>query len=177
MSKSLLVAWAICIAASVAVLFMWGSRAASARADAASARRDLTLAIEQASELARLRQAKREFPERSEGGLASKVSAALLRAGLTASTLQSLSPEANTPVNGEPRLSRQRATLTLQGLSLPQVGAFLDAWRGEEPDWVVAGIDLSPASGRDAGSIGSDLPLRVSLTIEGLFKKSFGGPR
>lgn len=166
-------AWITCIGLSTAMLFITGTRAARAHSAASAARQDLTTITTQAEELVRLRAAKLDFPDRPEGGLAGKVSAAMTRAGLPNTALQSLSPEAQSAIssNSVTPLTRQRATLTLHNLSLPQIGRFLDAWRTTEPDWTVSSIDLTPITSKDAAALGTDLPLRAVITIEGLFKQ------
>lgn len=174
MNRALAGLWMAVMFASAAVLLATGTRAATARLRSQNADRDLRAIGDQAGELALLRSSRTDFPERptsGEGGLASKVSAAMARAGLPASILQSLSPEAQSAAQGEARVSRRRATLTLAGLSLSQVGKFLDAWRTAEPAWIISGIDLAPMISKEAPSIGTDLPLRAVITIEGVFKE------
>lgn len=161
------------------LLIVCGSRAAGAHARRNESRSALTLVTQQATELVRWRHAAQDssLPLRPEGGgqglagqgLTGKVSQALTRSGLASSVMQSLSPEAESSDKG---LIRQHATLTLSGLSLPQVGAFLDAWRTGEPDWVVSGLDLSPAGTGTPGTgvAGADLPLRVVVTMDAVFK-------
>lgn len=101
------------------------------------------------------------------GGLASRVAAAIQRAGLPASALSGLSPEAESPIANQQgvRVARHRATLTLAGVSLPQAGAFLDVWRATQPAWTPVSIDIAPAEGK-APEAGGDLPLRVIMVIE-----------
>lgn len=127
-----------------------------------------------------LRAAVPESPadDQARGGLTPRVTSALERAGLPASALASLSPEAKTQLAGQPglRVSRRRATLTLTGVTLPQVGKFLDAWRSAEPAWTAASIDISPAGGK-APEAGGDLPLRVVITIEATLVRRDGEQR
>jgi hypothetical protein len=128
--------------------------------------------------------AQRGRPPLAKGGLTTAVNEALASAGLPAASLASLSPAAEMPIalrpaaasgSGEantPALAavRQRALLTLAPISLPQVGRFLSAWREAHPDWIVSTIDFSPEPpGRREPSPGSDLPLRVVVTLETLF--------
>lgn len=103
----------------------------------------------------------------ARGGLTPRIAGVLERAGLSASVLASVSPEAESHLAGHPglRVSRRRATLTLSGVTLPHVGKFLDAWRSCEPCWTPASIDISPAGGK-APEAGGDLPLRTVITIE-----------
>ncbi|MBX3378330.1 MAG: hypothetical protein KF678_15145 [Phycisphaeraceae bacterium] len=173
MNRSLLCLWMAVIIASSAILIATSNRASRAHAASKQARAELRTISQQAAELTSLRESRTDFPERPAGdsALASRISAAMARAGLVSNILQSLSPEARSPSAGDSRLTRQRATLTLANLSLPQVGKFLDAWRTAEPDWIVSAIDLIPmTSTRDTPSIGTDLPLRAVITIEGVFK-------
>lgn len=175
MNRTILCVWLVVLAMSTCVLVIAGTRAAAARSQAHAARRELVHVSHQATELARLRQTTRDFPDRPEGGLAGKVAAAMSRAGLSSSTLQTLSPEAQSAVTGDggARLVRQRATLTLSGPSLPQIGGFLEAWRIAEPNWVVSNIDLSQivaTTGHAPAALGTDVPLRAVISIEGLFK-------
>jgi hypothetical protein len=165
----------------VALLGFTARSALRARSAAGEARFQLITVTRQARELVQLRHDSKEraLPVRPAGGLAGKVAAALARAGLPASALQGLSPEAETLTSAH--CFRERATVTLTGITLPQVGGFLDAWRTGEPEWTVSSIDLSPldrglgsAAGRpgtQTGNVGSDLPLRAVITLEGLFKE------
>lgn len=148
------------------ILIVTGTRAGRAHAERSESRAALTLVTQQANELVQLRHAAKDssLPARPESGLAGKVSQALSRSGLAPSVMQSLSPEAESSDRG---LVRQHVTLTLAGPTLPQVGKFLDAWRSNEPNWVVSGLDLSPAG---AGTPGADLPLRAVITMDAMFK-------
>jgi hypothetical protein len=177
MNRSLVCLWSLSILASAAIVIAASTRAATARAATPDARHSLYTASEQATELVRLRQGRHEFSERPAGGLASKVAGAMASAGLATASLQSLSPEAQAAIASQAKLSRQRATLTLANMSLPQVGMFLNAWRTAEPDWIISGIDLTPITSKDTPSIGSDLPLRAVIIIEGVFKDPAGASR
>jgi len=178
MSMSLLWIWVATIVTAVCLIGVAGSHALRARAESVEHRSELRTVAAHASELVQLRSLCTDFPARPDGGLASKVASALSRAALVNSVLQGLSPEAQTILNGDNgiRLNRQRATLTLANLSLPQVGKFLDAWRTAEPDWIISGIDLSPVNAQGGSSVGTDLPLRAVITIEGLFKEPARDP-
>lgn len=163
--------WIIAIVVCAAILVVTGQRAVAARSKLSDARITLATFTQQGQELIELRARAAEtiLPEKPVGGLAPRVSAALARAGLASSVLQVLSPEAENPLQGS-RAIRQRATVTLVNLSLPQLGLFLSTWRTSEPDWVISGIDLSPLQGGRHDAIGTDLPLRAVLTLEGFFK-------
>ncbi|MCK6458213.1 MAG: hypothetical protein L6Q92_17000, partial [Phycisphaerae bacterium] len=73
---------------------------------------------------------------------------------------------------------------TLDGVTLPDLGRFLEAWRKAEPGWVVTSIDLSAASGTSGGSriktpengstSGRDRHLRALLAVEAVVAASDG---
>jgi hypothetical protein len=131
-----------------------------------------------ASELAALRARLPDWAARARAaeGFGARFTAALAEAGLAPSVLASLSADGETLVEGGElaglplRPVHRRASVVLSGLTLPQVGALLNAWRTREPAWTVASIDLAPAGTLSAGSpiyaTGGDLPLRCVLRFE-----------
>lgn len=151
---------------SVVVLIVTGSHAARAHSQRNSSRSALALVTENARELVRLRQASPDhaFNQRPSSGVAARVSQVLSTSGLAPTALQSVSPEAESSEHG---VLRQRATLTLVNLTLPQLGKFLVLWRTDEPGWIVSGLDVSPSG---SGTPGADLPLRAVITIEATFR-------
>lgn len=171
----------------VAAVQLFAARAARAESRSAMNRLEATLGQVRTIETLNTRTAswaQRGRPSLAQGGLTTAVNEALASAGLPAASLASLSPAAEMPIalrpsaasgSGEantPGLAavRQRALLTLAPISLPQVGRFLSAWREAHPDWIVSTIDFSPEPpGRREPSPGSDLPLRVVITLETLF--------
>lgn len=161
-----------------AILVLTGVRASHAHARRVLSRLILNTTEAQARELVQRRSLARESSlpslpppsSRAEGGLAGKVARALADAGLPASALQSLSPEAESTDKG---VVRQHATLTLSGPSLPQVGRFMDAWRTAEPQWIISGLDLSPAG---TAAPGADVPLRTVITLDAVFRGRFTIP-
>jgi hypothetical protein len=106
----------------------------------------------------------------ADTSLAQEVSAALAAAGLPASTLANLSPDNGTAVPGGPGLVQLRAGLTLNNVTLPQVGRFLAEWRRRQPSWTVTGIDLIQEQPKaDApNKTGGDLPLQAVLAMESI---------
>jgi hypothetical protein len=115
---------------------------------------------------------------KSTAALAPQVSAVLAAAGLPASAMTSLSAESASPASpgATVRAQARHATLVLSGLTLPQVGSFLQAWRQKQPAWTVSQIELSPeasavgALGKPSSrpDTGGDLPLHAVLTLETL---------
>jgi hypothetical protein len=149
---------------SVAMLGVSGRAAVRARSDATRARDQLALVAQQTQELVVLRAA--TASQTSVKGQAS----ALSRCGVPASCLSSLSPETAVAVNeGSSHLRRQRATLTLVSITLPQLGSFLNAWSNSEAEWGVTSIDLSPMAAGQNASTGGDLPLRAVLVVESVY--------
>lgn len=125
---------------------------------------------------ARVTQAVTDDPSR--GGLAPRVTASLQLAGLPTGVLVSLSPEADTLVASDDgvRVVRRRATLVLSGVTLPQLGRFLEGWRIAEPAWTPVSIDLSPLGGKGPEA-GGDAPLRTTVVVEALVMHDEGGSR
>ncbi|MBX3410405.1 MAG: hypothetical protein KF859_11035 [Phycisphaeraceae bacterium] len=157
-----------------------GPSAARARLDAEHAQNSLRDATGHARVIAALRTQSTDAPQDdpSRGGLTPRVTAALQRAGLATGALASLSPEAETVVatHDGVRVMRRRATLSLSGVTLPQVGKFLDAWRSAEPAWTPVSIDLSPVGGKPPEA-GGDLPLRAAIAVEAFTLHHDGGQR
>jgi len=83
--------------------------------------------------------ADRKPPERD---VIARVNAALTRAGLPASALSSLSPESDVALPGNAQYHRQTLRLSLRSLDLPQLGAFLSAWRESQLVWTITQIEL-----------------------------------
>jgi hypothetical protein len=153
----------------------------------AGAERQLSVyqgALAQTRELAQLRAKAPAWTTRGRPptGLTPRISAALASCGLPASSVASVSPESESPL-GETDLHarRTRAVITLTGVTLPQLGSFLGAWRTREPAWTVSSVDLSPQNGQGATGAGSasaaggDMPLRAVIGIETMFVDQGGG--
>jgi hypothetical protein len=165
----------------VAAVQFIAARAARAESRSALNRLEATLGQVRTIETLSARTAswaQRGRPSLAQGGLTTAVNEALAAAGVPAAALASLSPAAEMPVTSQadssgPVAVRRRASLTLAPISLPQVGRILAAWREAHPDWTISAIDFSPeAPGRREPSPGSDLPLRVVITLETLFVDS-----
>ncbi|HYE02315.1 MAG TPA: hypothetical protein VD963_03665, partial [Phycisphaerales bacterium] len=122
---------------------------------------------------ARLRELERGLPSWARrsapiAGLAQRVTSALAATGIDPATLGSLAPEARAAGRaGSAEFVRHQATLNLTGVTLPQVGLFLAAWREREPDWTVVSIDLRPLP-TAAAPPGGDLPLQAVLRLESI---------
>ncbi len=114
-------------------------------------------------------------------GLARSVSAVLESSGLPPSALSSLSPEAVAAVSDQAQLGakRQRASLSLTGVTLPGLGRFLEAWRSAEPAWTITSIDIGPerSAAATAPAEGGDLPLRALVRLEAFYVDTGGTKR
>jgi hypothetical protein len=82
--------------------------------------------------------------------------------------LETLSADIEPDSSSVSAVHRRSASVILSNVTLPQVGAFLTAWRQREPRWTVAKIDLSPVQpGRnDVSRPGGDSPIRAVLGLE-----------
>lgn len=168
----------------------------SARSAAQTRLDQLASATESGHRIADIERALPEWTRRTPvaGGLAQDVAAVLAASGLPPATLGSLAGSGDegldasptSPASTEPRAVRRRANLTLSGLTLPQLGAFLNHFRMRLEAWTVTSVDITPTEatattggatgggagvtggGAGSGSGGSDLPLRVQLTVETL---------
>lgn len=161
--------WLGCVGTALALVGLTSGHAQQAHRSASAAEEALKGVARDAEEVVSLRAAVPDLSPDHEtpGGLTPRVIASLHRAGVPDAALASLSPEAESQLSNRPglRVSRRRATVTLGGVTLPQVGRFLDAWRSAEPAWTTTGIDLSPAAG-SANETGGDQPLRAVIAIE-----------
>ena len=122
-------------------------------------------------------QARAAIPAGSSDGLAEAVIAALNAAGLPASALESLTPDPGSDRRfGAGTVERRRATLTLRG-TLPQAGRLMEVWPRLAPGWTITAADQSPLEqrGREVSTQTSGpLPLRIMLTLEGVFAEQDG---
>lgn len=99
--------------------------------------------------------------------LAARVSGVLAASGLGQSCLAGLSPESVVQRSEAGTALRVRATLTLQSVTLPQVGRFIAEWRSRHPAWTLTSIDLAPDAGAKI-TPGSDLLIRAVLVVESI---------
>ncbi len=155
-------AWACVILAGGGVLLLSATSAARAKVEADLAAHRLDRALERVAELARLRSLTPETTACTPSDLPSRISGILGSCGLSPSAVSSFGADTSTaPARGP----RHRASLVLDGLTLPRLGAFLEAWRQAEPGWMVTALDLSP---KGEAPLGGDLPLRATVTLEAI---------
>lgn len=167
-----LLPWSIAVALGAAGLWIAGSRASAAHAEAVRERIALEALAAKAGELARLRAALPPIPPRADAApLSERLPATLAACGLPAAVLAGVAPGGEATVksaDGAPRARRTSATVSLQGLTLPQLGRVLEAWRAGGSGWTPVRLELAPLPGQRPGPAGGDLPLRVTMGLERL---------
>jgi hypothetical protein len=173
MTRGIVVLWCVVLMVAGGAAGVGGARQWNARSRAQSELVTLAALRQQSAELTALRAGAPTWTRqgRPPTGLTPRITAALAACGMPASVMSSVSPEAESALGeADLRARRSKAVLTLAPVTLPQLGAFLEAWRSREPQWTVGGIELWPQSaGAKAESAGGDLPLRAVLGLERLF--------
>ena len=110
--------------------------------------------------------------QRPATGMIGQVSESLVRAGLSADVLASLTPqqEGRGTVVGGTRYGRQSFRLRMEPLTLPDLGRWLSEWKVWRPQWTVSAIELTPLirAGEQLRP-GQRPSLRANLTIEAVF--------
>lgn len=166
--------WATVIATGAAAIVIAGRSASTAYTAAQTRVAAFRGLADRVREFDRLQAQVAHWPALpADTSLAQEISAALAAAGLPASALANLSPDSGIAVPGSAPgagLTQLRAGLTLNDITLPQLGRFLAEWRHRQPAWTVTGIDLTPeqANADAARAIGGDLPLQAVLIIESI---------
>jgi hypothetical protein len=103
-------------------------------------------------------------------GLSGQLTDSLAAAGLPPATLVTFHADADQTADGQSRILRRSARLTLGNLTLAQFGRFLSTWGSRHPEWVPAALTLSPQpldskdTGREYRTV--QAPLTIQLTIE-----------
>jgi hypothetical protein len=173
-------AWVVVLAACTTAIAISVTRAIRGRQLASAATAHLRLVSTQVSDLAALTSSKPSLPRTSDGpGMGARIASVLAACGLPASAMTSVSPEADTRLTvpeSTARYLRSRVTLTLAGVTLPQLGSFLNGWRTAEPAWVPTALEITPTQPKE-GFPGGDRPLNITIVLEGLFEDDAGGAR
>lgn len=177
MNRSLWMLWLAVITVTSIALTVSGRDMMAARNDARTRLAAFQGLTDRVREYDRLQTDAERWPPRpTDTSLAQEVSAAMAAAGLPPTSLANLSPDTGTEVPGAIGLVRLRAGMTLNNVTLPQVGRFLSEWRRRQPaptsttspgGWAVTAIDLAPETGGDK-VVGGDLPLRAVLSLESI---------
>lgn len=155
-----------------------GKRLSDAAMNRDAAERSLESALRDAREVLDLRaQAQRvETRQRPQEHVLAQVNAALAHAGVPARRLQGLRPDADVALPGTAgghsavRLRRQSLTLSFQQMELPELGAFLTAWREQQALWIPSRIELTKArGGAGRGGTGVDDQYDVTLVVSAVY--------
>ena len=114
----------------------------------------------------------------SSAGLAEAVIAAMARAGLDRGALDALTPDAGRHVasglvSNEPSAVRARATLAVR-CTLPELGRLLEALPELALGWTPTAVEITPARAPAQPTASGPLPLRVVITLEGVFAEGTG---
>ncbi len=147
---------AIALLASIVAIGWTGTRYAAARRERSRAEVLHDRIASDAAEIARLRTSRSAIAAaaRPQPNLSGQVNDVLVEAALSPAVLTSLTPEPDAPVNpGSAPTSgraatyrRQTARLTLDPLTMPDLGRFLSSWSKGQPDWTVASITITPGT-------------------------------
>lgn len=107
-----------------------------------------------------------------------RLTAALVEAGLPAAILRDAAPGEDAPLalDTDRRYRRQNMRVTLDPVTLPQLGLFLDTWRRRQPEWTTTTIQLTPIIDKSAKSAGALRPLRAALVMEATYLDLPQGP-
>lgn len=166
-------------AGSVLGLTLTVRRLANAAGRLESARQACTAALRDAREILDLRSHQQviQLRQRPTQDVIAQVNAVLADAGIPANRFRSLTPESESSVSappggssaaagGAPAIKQQSLRLTLENLSLAEIGGFLNQWRmsgsGDEAIWTPTRIELTHtrAAGAASSSTGNyDLAL------------------
>lgn len=177
MSRAIASMWFIVVAVALTGPIASWRMFASARTTAQSQVRRLGSIEAKSAEIKQLRSQSPVTPsvERDAAGLAPRLTQSLAAAGIPPNSLASLTPQNETIRTPDGKQAvRRRAAVTLAPVRLPDLGAFIDAWRRQNPEAIISSIDLSPENGASAPP-GGDLPLRVVMTIESVAVETAGG--
>lgn len=160
--------WVLTIAAST-ILLVWAgaslARASSAQQASTHEAQRTALLLEERRSLA----GASAWPQWSgeDDLVAARLTACLQAAGLAPECLTSFTPdEPSEPATG---VLRQRIAVTLQGLTLPQAGQFLEEFGRRAPEWVVEQIEVTPDGTRKAEP-GTDKPIRLTLSSQAIYQ-------
>ena len=175
---------AVALASSVTTVAWLASRAFHAASELESQRQRITAVVAKVAELDELRQRVQvvTIAQAQDEDLTRRVTKTLASAGLPAAALSSVTPDADQPAGrtsqGNAAFIRRSARLTLDGLTLPQLGRFLEAWRSstEGRGWTVAAIDITQGTSEQNTRIKNagqetprrDQPLRVLLAVQAI---------
>ncbi len=145
------------------------NRLGTAHSELAVGRSSLVRIADSAQRIVDLRGAKQRIAEhkRPEQDVIARVSAALAEAGIAAKHFGGLRPESDAALAGSGHTPvayrRQSVRVSLNDLSITQLGAFLSQWSATQQLWTPTRIDLTHARSRQ-GSDRYDATILITAT-------------
>ncbi len=125
------------------------SRVARYQSQLQTARLSLSKSADDARRILELRATRKRIAEqkRPEQDVIARVNATLAEAGIPLERFGGLRPESDSALPGDRQgpaaYRRQTVRITLNQLSVPQLGAFLSTWIAAQNLWIPTRIDLS----------------------------------
>ncbi len=150
-------------------LVISANRLAEARSQLAVGRSSLVRIADSAQRIVDLRGAHQRIAEhkRPEQDVIARVSAALTQAGMAAEHFGGLRPESDAALAGTGHTGvayrRQSVRVSLNDLSIAQLGAFLSQWSATQRLWTPTRTELTPAGSRQ-GSDRYDPTILITAT-------------
>lgn len=161
-----------------------GKHALNVRRDRDLARVRLNGTLKDIAEIQSLRKQRPRAAARQKptADIVGGIESALATAAVPIATMTSLSsdPESFVTMEGrtDARYLRQGVRLTLEPITLPAFGRFLNTWRQANPEWTVSSIQIGQATSNQLNSktipanSGINLPVRVFMTFETVYADS-----
>ncbi|MEE8154273.1 MAG: hypothetical protein V3T53_04860 [Phycisphaerales bacterium] len=150
-------------------LVISANRLAEARSQLVAARSSLVRIADSAQRIVQLRGEQERIAEhkRPEQDVIARVSAALAQAGIAAKHFGGLRPESDAALAGTGHTGiayrRQSVRVSLNDLSITQLGAFLSRWSATQRLWTPTRIELTHARSRQ-GSDRYDATILITAT-------------
>ena len=159
----------VCVVAFGLPLVISANRLAEARSQLAGSRSSLVRIADSAQRIVELRGTKQRIAEhkRPEQDVIARVSAALAQAGIAAEHFGGLRPESDAALAGTGHTGvayrRQSVRVSLNDLSIAQLGAFLSEWSATQRLWTPTRIELTHARSRE-GADRYDATILITAT-------------
>jgi len=170
--------------ASLIAMAWSGARCLSARGESNTARARYTSIAANIREIERVRQTQANIASaaKPQPNLSGQIADMLVEAGLSPNLLTNLTPEPDAAVTlgTSHDYRRQVARLTLEPISMPNLGRFLGSWSNSQPEWTISAITITPVvlpskpkagvpEQDDRDAVSPNRRVRAVLTIECLY--------
>lgn len=171
MRRDALIGAAAAAIACAAPMIAWG-RWHNAMRDAARVGMELSNATADAAEIRGLRDVVpwREAADPPRADLTPSVAEAIAASGGDPGVLRRVQQRSDREVSmeGVPAGTRLRTvSITLEPISLAQLGRFFEAWQAREPAWMVTHVELKRRQGASEGSVGLELACVYAPATQG----------